>query len=101
VGGGAVSERRGDYRATEEAAPIDPLDAGEVYTDAFISQRQAAERTVLDRGTLGVFRAWVDMASRQRTDTSSPEVFRPGEETNRDLSRAMAFLLDAAEGVAP
>lgn len=101
VGGGAVSERRGDYRATEEAAPTDPFDAGEALSDAFIAQRRSAERTVLDRGTLGVFRAWVDMASRQRTDTSSPEVFRPGEESNRDLSRAMAFLIDAAEGVAP
>ncbi len=101
VGGGAVSERRGDYRATEEAAPIDPLDAGEVLTDAFIAQRQAAERTVLSKGTLGVFRSWVDMTSRQRTDATTAEVFRPGEENNRDLSRAMAFLIDAAEGVAP
>ncbi|MEP7380595.1 MAG: zinc dependent phospholipase C family protein [Gemmatimonadota bacterium] len=101
VGGGAVSERRGDYRGSEEAAPIDPADAGAVVTDAFVAQRQAAERTVLDRGTLGVFRAWVDMASRQRVDTGSTEVFRPGEANNRDLSRAMAYLIDAAEGVTP
>jgi hypothetical protein len=100
VSGGAESERRGDYRAAEEAAPGDPADAGDVLTDAFVAQRRSAEAIVLERGWLGVFRAWVDMASRSRTDVSSPLVFAPGQPTNLELSRAMAYLLDAREGVA-
>jgi hypothetical protein len=72
-----------------------------VFTDAFVAGRRSAEATVLDKGWLGVFRSWVDMASRARTNTSDTQVFRPGEVSNRDLSRAMAYLIDAAEGVAP
>ena len=101
VSGGAASERRGDYRTVEEAAPIDPSDAGENFSDAFIERRKAAEAIVLEHGWLGVFRSWVDMASRARTDTTSTEVFRPGVPANRDLSRAMAYLLDSVEGVTP
>ncbi len=101
VSGGAASERRGDFQATEEAVSIDPLDAGEQFTDAFVEQRRAADTVVRDLGWLGVFRAWVDMAGRSRTDTTSDEVFRPGTPSNRDLSRAMAYLIDASEGVTP
>jgi hypothetical protein len=101
VSGGAESERRGDYRAAEEAASVDAADANAVFTDAFVAGRRSAEATVLDKGWLGVFRSWVDMASRARTNTSDTQVFRPGEVSNRDLSRAMAYLIDAAEGVAP
>jgi hypothetical protein len=101
VSGGAESERRGDYRAAEEASPVDRADAGETFSDAFIAGRRAAEATVLERGWLGVFRSWVDMTSRARTDSTATEVFRPGEPTNLDLSRAMAYLIDATEGVVP
>ena len=101
VSGGAESERRGDFRAAEEAAPVDRPDAAEVFTDAFVAQRQAADAVVRERGWLGVFRSWVDMASRARTDATATDVFRAGEPTNRDLSRAMAYLLDSAEGVTP
>jgi hypothetical protein len=41
------------------------------------------------------------MAGRARTDTTGAEVFRPGAPSNRELSRAMAYLIDAADGVAP
>lgn len=99
VSGGAASERRGDYRASEEAAPFDAADAGRVVSDALVAQRSAAEVTVLERGWLGVFRSWVDMASRARTDSNDTAVFRPGAPSNRDLSRAMAYLIDATEGV--
>ena len=101
VSGGADSERRGDFRATEDAAPVDAADAGETFSDAFVAQRQSADAIVREQGWLGVFRGWVDMASRARTDTTSVEVFRPGAPSNRDLSRAMAYLLDSREGVAP
>ena len=56
-------------------------------------------RTLLERGWLGVFRAWVDVASRPRTDINAPEVFVPGQPTNLELSQAMAYLLDTREGV--
>lgn len=101
VSGGAESERRGDYRSAEEATSVDTADAGEAFTDAFVAGRRTAEAVVLDKGWLGVFRSWVDMASRSRTDTTDTQVFRPGEVSNRDLSRAMAYLIDAVEGVAP
>jgi hypothetical protein len=101
VSGGAASERRGDFRAAEEAAPVHPADAGETFTDAFVAQRRAADAIVSAQGWLGVFRAWVDMAGRARTDATSPEVFQPGAVSNRDLSRAMAYLIDAREGVTP
>lgn len=101
VSGGAASERRGDFRAPEEAAPVGPPDATETFSDAFIAQRTAGDTIVREHGWLGVFRSWVDMASRARTDTTSAEVFRPGTPSNRDLSRAMAYLLDATEGVTP
>jgi hypothetical protein len=101
VSGGAASERRGDFRAAEEAAPVDPADAGGTLDDAAVERRRAADALVRDLGWLGVFRAWVDMAGRARTDTTGAEVFRPGAPSNRELSRAMASLIDAADGVAP
>jgi hypothetical protein len=101
VTGGAESERRGDFRVDEEAAPVDPADASETFSDAFINGRIAADSLVRERGWLNIFRGYVDMAARARTDSSSAEVFRPGQPANRDLSRAMAYLLDATEGVAP
>ncbi|MGQ0648979.1 MAG: zinc dependent phospholipase C family protein [Gemmatimonadaceae bacterium] len=99
VSGGAASERRGDFRASEEAAPFDPADAGEAFSDVLVDRRRRGEAIVLERGWLGVFRSWVDMASRTRTDIGADEVFSPGQPTNRELSRAMAYLLDAKEGV--
>jgi hypothetical protein len=101
VTGGAESERRGDFRVDEEAAPVDPADASETFSDAFINGRIAADSLVRERGWLNIFRGYVDMAARARTDSSSAEVFRPGQPANRDLSRAMAYLIDATEGVAP
>lgn len=100
VSGGAESERRGDFTVAEEAVSVDPADAGEVLSAALITQRTAADAVVREHGWLGVFRSWVDMASREGTDTSSTEVFRPGDPSNRDLSQAMAYLLDSREGVA-
>jgi zinc dependent phospholipase C len=101
VSGGAESERRGDFRAAEEAVVVDRADAGEVLGDASVERRRAADAIVREHGWLGVFRAWVDMASRARTDSQDTAVFRPGAPSNRDLSRAMAYLIDAADGVAP
>ncbi len=102
VSGSATSERRGDFgTAAEESVSIDAADSGEQFTDTFVDQRRAADAVVRDLGWLGVFRKWVDMAGRARTDTTSDEVFRPGNPSNRDLSRAMAYLIDASEGVTP
>jgi hypothetical protein len=52
-------------------------------------------------GWLGVFRSWMDMASRPGTDIGDTSVFRPGTVNNRDLTRAMAYLLDAAPDLVP
>ncbi|MEP7002346.1 MAG: hypothetical protein ABI969_17790, partial [bacterium] len=101
VSGGAESERRGDFRASEEAAPPDRADAGEVFTDDYITKRTAGEATVRDLGWLGVFRAWAEVASHPTADTTSDTVFRPGTPSNRDLTRAMAYLLDAAPAAVP
>ncbi len=101
VSGGAASERRGDFRTAEEAAPIDRDDAGEVFTDAFVQWRREADVTVRNLGWLGVFRSWMDMASRPGTDGVAADVFRAGNPSNRDLSRAMAYLLDVAPDVVP
>ncbi len=101
VSGGSASERRGDFRTAEEAVTVDRADAGEVFSDAFIERRRAADAIVREHGWLGVFRAWVDVASRAQLDSSDTAVFRPGAPPNRDLSRAMAYLIDAAEEVAP
>ena len=101
VGGSAASERRGDFRATDEAAPVDAADVGETFSDAFIATRQNGERTARELGWLGTFRSWMEVASHPGTDITQDVVFHPGNPSNRDLSRAVAYLLDAAPAATP
>ena len=83
--GGAVSEKRGDTNATDPALPSDAPPA--VLT-------AAGEATANAAGWVNVLRSWVEMARSPLSDTSDTSSFRPGNPSNLELSRAMAFLLD-------
>ncbi len=84
--GGAVSEKRGDATAADAALPpADPPPA--VLTPA-------GEVTANAAGWVNVLRRWVEMARSPLSDTTDASSFRPGNPSNLELSRAMAFLLD-------
>jgi len=101
VGGQAFSEKRGDHRARDEATSIELVDDYSGASDAFIGLRAEGETLANRLGWLGTFRSWVEMAGRPGNDITSDDVFRPGQPTNRELSRAMAFMVDAEEPVMP
>jgi hypothetical protein len=101
VGGGAFSEKRGNLRAADDAAPIDAGDEYTTASDAFIAKRQQGETLANELGWLSVFRGWLEMAGRPVNDSTKDDVFRPGQPTNLALTRAMAFLLDAREPAMP
>ena len=84
--GGAVSEKRGNAAAADAALPPLPTD----WT-MFAPKGEAIANQL---GWLPAMRAWLDMASRPGTDTKGRAAFRPGNPSNLDLSRAMAFLLE-------
>ena len=91
VAGGAVSEKRGDPAALDPTLPA--LPAGyQLYTPA-------GESTANRLGWAGLLRRWFDMARRPETDTKANVVFRPGDPSNLELSRGLAFLLDARDPV--
>jgi hypothetical protein len=101
VGGHAFSEKRGDLRAADDAAPIDPGDEYTAASDAFIAKRVQGEALANELGWLNVFRGWVEMAGRPGNDITQDDVFRPGQPTNLALTRAMAFLVDARDPAMP
>jgi hypothetical protein len=80
--GGAVSEKPpgAPDPALPSGAPA-PLAAG-------------GEATANQLGWLPLLRSWLDMASRPGMDAAAGVAFRPGNPTNLELSRALAFLLD-------
>ena len=86
VGGGAVSEKRGDPAADDPAAPVEAGWSSLVGT--------AGERVANDLGWTNLLRGWVDMARRPGADATADVAFRPGSPTNLELSRGLAFLLD-------
>ncbi len=93
VAGGALSEKRGNPAATDAALP--PLHTGwTMFADR-------GEATANRQGWVDTLRSWVDMARRPETDTKADVAFKPGNPSNLDLSRALAFLLDARDPVPP
>jgi hypothetical protein len=87
--GGARSEKRGDAAATDPAmAPPD----GE-----WRLRVPNGEDTANSLGWVRLLRAWLDMARRPEQDATADVAFRPGEPTNRALSRGLAYLLDMPE----
>lgn len=85
VGGGAISEKRGDVTAADPAAPTEAgWTAGPVGGEKFSNQL----------GWVNVLRSWLDMARRPGTDTRAQSSFKPGDPKNLELSQALAFLFD-------
>jgi hypothetical protein len=91
VAGGGLSEKRGNPSGVDAALP--PLPGGwTMFADR-------GEDTANRQGWVGLLRSWVDMARRPETDTKADVAFKPGDPSNLDLSRALAFLLDARDPV--
>jgi len=84
--GGAVSEKRGDATARDPALPPLPPNWQLRVADG--------EDTSNAMGWLNLLRAWVDMAARPEQDALADTAFRPGQSSNRALTRAMAYLFD-------
>ncbi len=88
VQGGAVSEKRGDVTARDAALPPLPPDWSLRVPDG--------EATSNAMGWVNLLRAWSDMAGRPEQDALADTAFRPGQPSNRALTRAMAYLFDMA-----
>ena len=88
VQGGALSEKGGAADRRDPAMPPLP--------DTWRSTSPAGEPIATRMGWLPLFRRWLDMAGRPGQDANSAGSFRPGDPSNADLSRAVAFLLDQA-----
>ena len=86
VQGGAVSEKRGDATARDEALPPLP--------PSWQLRVPDGEATSNALGWVNLLRTWADMARRPDADAMSDTSFRPGAPSNRDLTRAMAYLFD-------
>ncbi|MET0396010.1 MAG: zinc dependent phospholipase C family protein [Longimicrobiaceae bacterium] len=95
VAGGAVTEKRGDPRAYDSAMTTPPPAPG-------VPDPNYEERTILSQGWVPLMRRWIAMAEQPAQDASSPiqNGAGPGQPSNRDLSRAMAYLLDMPDPVA-
>jgi hypothetical protein len=89
VQGGAVSEKRGN--ASGEDAALPPLPAG------WTLFAPGGEAVANQLGWVGLLRSWFDMARRPETDTKANVAFVPGGPSNLQLSRGLAFLLDARD----
>lgn len=86
VQGDALSEKGGAPDRRDPAmAPL---------PDTWRSTSPAGEPVATRMGWLPLFRRWLDMAGRPGQDASSAASFRPGDPSNADLSKAIAFLLD-------
>jgi hypothetical protein len=89
--GNATSEKRGDPSAADPALGDLPS-SWHMFTPE-------GERTANQLGWLPLLRTWLDMAGRPGTDTKATVPFRPGNPTNLDLSRGLAFLFDMRDPV--
>lgn len=92
--GGAVSEKGGNVQSADPALPrIDPPQP---------VRASGGEPLAASIGWINVLRKWVEMARTPDANATEPAVFRPGNPTNLELSRALAFLLDLPDpGGAP
>ncbi|CAD5366052.1 membrane hypothetical protein [Rubrivivax sp. A210] len=89
VQGEALSEKRGDAAAADPA--LSPLPAGWQLRVA------DGEDTSNSLGWARLLRAWSDMAGRPEQDALADTAFRPGQPSNRKLTRALAYLFDMPE----
>jgi hypothetical protein len=88
VQGGAVSEKAGRPEAPDFAMGFVP--------PGWVSRAPGGESTANRQGWVPLLRRWLDMAGRAGTDVEAETAFRAGEVSNRELSRALAFVLDQA-----
>lgn len=85
---------QGDALSEKGGAPDRRDPAMAPLPDTWRSTSPAGEPVATRMGWLPLFRRWLDMAGRPGQDASSAASFRPGDPSNADLSRAIAFLLD-------
>jgi hypothetical protein len=89
ITGGGVSEKRGAPEAPDPALP--PLPAG------WTLRSTRGEGTATALGWIPLFRKWLDVARRPGVSSADRVSLRPGDPTNLELSRAVAFLFDMAD----
>ena len=95
VAGRSLSEKHGDSQVYD-AAMTAPRDAA--YNPR---QNDDGERAAERLGWVGLLRRWIALAPQAAADPLDATVpAGPGGVSNRDLSRAMAFLLDLPEPAA-
>jgi hypothetical protein len=89
VAGGAVSEKRGRPLAEPESTMIAP-DAADAWRPA----NADGEAVANELGWVETLRRWMDVARRNGGDVLSDAPLRPGDRSNVELSRGLAYLLD-------
>lgn len=90
IAGGAVSEKRGDPTAADDAL-------GAVMDHAVAAG--AGEPLANQLGWVPLLRKWLDVAQRPAHDTLGSSSFLPGDPSNYAVSRALAYLFDMADPV--
>jgi hypothetical protein len=103
VAGGALSDKEGAedrYDAAMPAAPFAPADTGTwrapVASAADATVLAEAVATAQGHGWVNVLRDWIDRVA-EGEDLVATATPRPGQPSNRALSRAMAYILDAPD----
>ena len=86
VTGGAVSEKGG--------SPANPDSMQPTARAGWSVFSERGEPTANATGWVPLLKRWVDMARRPGVDSESTTSFRPGDPSNLQLSRAIAYLLD-------
>jgi hypothetical protein len=95
--GGAVSEKGRDPAARDAAMPLVDAAWTAAMADPAVAPRTAdGERVSRVQGWVPLFRRWLDMAADPASNAADGTGAGP---TNRDLSRAMAFLFDLPDPV--
>ncbi|HET7504967.1 MAG TPA: hypothetical protein VFK02_28280 [Kofleriaceae bacterium] len=93
ITGGARSEKRGRPAAEPDALMLPPDENW---------RPQAPGEDIANRiGWVPVLRRWLDVARRAGNDVTAPTVLRPGDPSNLELSRGLAFLLDLPDPGVP
>jgi hypothetical protein len=94
IAGGARSEKRARPAAEPDALMLPPDENWRPQSDG--------EKVANQIGWVPVLRRWLDVARRAGNDvTAADAVLRPGDPTNLELSRGLAFLLDLPDPGVP
>ncbi|MCP4042582.1 MAG: hypothetical protein GY731_11620, partial [Gammaproteobacteria bacterium] len=107
VAGEALSEKgstRSGYDSKMLGATLRPANHA-TWQEALLGSSQAAfdegEQTARQLGWVKALREWMDVSSEAGQNTlDGASAFKPGNPTNRALSRAMAYLFDLADPTA-